>query len=536
MSYDEHDGEWDGGDTLTRLEALRLAALAGVGFAVAGSLPTASAWASSGQQSAASAPPSSPTGVLKIANIGEPTTLDITRTAGEQEHAILWHQIYESLVDFRPGTSQLVGSLAKGFTSSSDAREWRFNLKSGIKFHDGEPFTSSAVKSTFAYYAASPSYLNALVPKGLKIDDSDPMVVRFTSPKPVPDLARFMASLFIISPKLTAAGADAVNKTPTGTGPFKFVSYTPSVKVIEEANLDYRGPGPYFEQLEFSLIGDGDARLAALRSGAVDLTKNINPAAVAGLRKDKRFVVSETNAWAVHFLGIFTKTPPMDNVKVRQALAYSIDREAIVKTILHGTATVSDSWSAPGVYGRRQPKFRYPHDPERAKRLLAESGLRQVKFDILYVPEYGAAMQQRAEAIAGMASKVGMKARAVAVPAAKYNARATSGSVVKPWHAVPGGFGNPTGTIGFFTVLGLTPLYSQFTGDPVFNKLVKQVDSTKNGPKRIAICQQIENRVAQLLPQIPLYSPHMIDAYSSKLQGYKVSSFGSDPKLGLTYF
>ncbi|WP_236789757.1 ABC transporter substrate-binding protein [Amycolatopsis sp. GM8] len=478
-------------------------------------------------------PPVKPTGVLRVANNAEPQGLDPVISSGVADAGIFYNNVYETLLMFKPGVADVEPLLAESYQMSPDAREWTFRLKSGIKFHDGEPFTSSAMKKSYEHYVASASY-SALPFGKAQFDDSDPLTFRITSAQPIPDMARFAANVAAISPKLLQAGSDAVKKNPVGTGPFRFVSYVPAQKVILEANPDYRGPGPYLERIEFPIIPDADARTAALRSKSVDLVMAASASSSQPLRNDRSLVVSENQIWKSSKLLMFNDAAPLDNPKVRQALAFSIDRQAIVKTILGGAASVDDGWTVPGIYGFQNPKMVYPYDPNRAKSLLAESGLpTPVSFTLAWFPEIlGPEYGRAAQAIAAMAEKVGINITVKTVPTGDLSrVIATPAGAPRPWQAYLSYLGFNFGTAAHLLATKTLEKAWRYL-DPTFLQLETQVLGTPDGPERLAQFAQIEENIAQNVPLISLWTHKQIDATSARVHGYQTSNTGERPRYG----
>ncbi|MEU6644006.1 ABC transporter substrate-binding protein [Saccharomonospora sp. NPDC046836] len=524
---------------ISRRGALRLGAAAGLGMTIGLPALTGCSLGSTPASRPSSTPPARPTGVLRVANNAEPQTLDPTVATNIADVGILMHNVYEGLVQYRGDTNELEPLLAEHFESSPDAREWIFRLRQGVTFHDGEPLTSSAVKASFDYAKASRGAYGYFLPDGATYDDSDPTVLRITTPTPFPDMARNVSVQKIISPKLIRAGATSIKRSPAGTGPFRFVSYRTAQSVVLEANQNYwrTGSGPYLERLEFLIIPDPDGRISALRSGSVDLVLKVTPTNSLGLRGDQNIVVTQNNSWTTSKIFLYTKTPPMDNLKLREALSYAIDRQALIKSILRDVGGESnDSWVVPGLYGYHEPATTYPYDPDRARQLIAESGLpTPISINLAYSPDVGGPGEQLAQAISGMVKEVGIDLTVVSKAGGELGKVHTSpGGNPRPWHAMLGGRTFITGSAAHCIALQCLERENQLE-DPRLADLGKQVLNTANGPERLQLFADVEQRVAELAPMVTLYTEVALHAHRNTVQGFVPPQDGLLPSYGSVY-
>lgn len=523
---------------MNRRDLLRWTSLGGVGLVVGAQWLTACTSDGEERRRPVGEPPTQPTGTLKIANNGEPTSLDPAVGTGWDEGAVL-SGVYERLLRFKGDTLELDGELAESFESSPDAREWTFTLTEGISFHDGEPLTSSAVKASLQYYAKSAGIWAPMVPANAIYDDSDPRVLRIASKTPFPDLARNVAVLSVISPKLVSAGTDAVGKTPIGTGPFKFVRYHTAREVVLEANADYRGPGPYLEKIEIPIIPDASARVAALRSGGVDLVRRMRPPDARQLRDNADFVVTSKTVGDTIALYLNTKRKAIDDVRVRQAIAHAIDREAISKAIFDGVGVdVLNSILPRGNYGYQSPSMRYAYDPEKAKRLIADTGLpTPISLELAYITEVGpaASLDRILQVVGRMLSDVGItlnvKKIAQQESARLYGDPEQKGAPDGYLYTISMGLTTGPWTFGF-------RLYDNYTGlydDSEFQELQERVTNTPDGPKRLQAFAEMQEYVARELPVVPLFEQKTIDVRKASVQGYESPKIATLPDYGQIY-
>lgn len=224
----------------------------------------------------------------------------------------------------------------------------------------------------------------------------DEYTVKITLTEPFAPFLSNMAmhSASIVSPSAVEEyGADFSVKA-VGTGPYKLVSWEPGVEVVLEKNPDYFKGAPSIDKLIFKPITEPQTRLAELEAGNLDLIVNVPPDDLNRLRDAENLQVIEEPSMHVWWTAFNTQKEPFNDVKVRQAVNYAVNKEAIVDGILQGTGELANSPLPSNVWGHDPELENYPYDPEKAKELLAEAGYPD-GFDVTYwVPESGSGMQQ----------------------------------------------------------------------------------------------------------------------------------------------
>jgi len=310
--------------------------------------------------------------------------------------------MYNSLVETWGDQAEPQPSLATEWTSDPTGIEWTFKLREGVKFHDGTPFDAEAVKFSidrslfpdhpyhFPPYPFPPFFLASIK----EIQVVDPMTVKFVLKAADPT---FLGNLVwttsgIVSPAAIKQHGPDIETNPVGTGPFKFVAWEKGKRLVMEKNPDYWGGAPQADTLIFKPVPEEAARLTQLQKGDLNVAVALSPEFIPEVEKDeslKLLIGPGVHTWYVQ-LNVNYK--PLDDVRVRQALNYAIDREAIVNDILKGAADVSSSFSYPGTWSYEPESEIYTYDPEKAKSLLKEAG-QDGGFDLLYlVPESGSGM------------------------------------------------------------------------------------------------------------------------------------------------
>jgi peptide/nickel transport system substrate-binding protein len=282
-----------------------------------------------------------------------------------------------------------VGDLASDVKRSDDGSTFTFTLRDGVKFHDGRILSSADAKytldlvlsSTFAksasFYEGSGASKRSYI-KSVEAPDARTLIITLITPWT--GLLSNLVPIAIIPKDSYATQKDH----PLGTGPFKFVSYDSSQQVLDlQANPDYWEGGPHIPLVRVRVIADTNALQAELRSGRVDiapLPTSLSPDAIKLLGNDPNLQVVQFPGSNVNLLTLNTSQPPLNDVRVRQAIAYAVDREGMIRDLLLGQGKIAhsilpeESWAyAPGKI--------YSFDPPMAKKLLDEAGLKDPDGD-----------------------------------------------------------------------------------------------------------------------------------------------------------
>ena len=274
---------------------------------------------------------------------------------------------------------QVQPSLATSYEVMSPTRV-RFKLRPNVKFHDGTPLNAAAVKFTYdrALKGTPPARWASLAGSLDGAEVVDNLTVDIVTREPYGPVLRTLAMycMGIVSPTAVGKlGAD-FSRAPVGTGPFKFVEWKTNTHVIIERFPDYWGDKALLDRVIFKVVPEEGARMIALQTGDADMVLFPSPALLPALRKDAKFTVHETTGIRVVFAGFHAGMPPLDDVRVRQALLHAVDRKAIVDNIMEGSAGPAMGVLAPGVFGYKDMQLDklYPFDRAKAKALLAQAG------------------------------------------------------------------------------------------------------------------------------------------------------------------
>ena len=325
-------------------------------------------------------------GNLIAAIAGEPDQLDPQKTSAYFSFEVL-ENVFDTLV--QPDENlEMKPALAESWDVSPDHLTWMFHLRKGVTFHDGSPFTADDV--VYSYRRIIDQHL-ANVDKLSAVTNAvaaDPSTVKITVKQPTPNLLSNLGGfkgMAIVQRRNVESGQIATH--PIGTGPFAFQSQKSGDSITLTANPTYWAGAPKVSGVMFRFISEPSTALSALQAGEIDWTDSIPAQRVAQLGGDDSVRLAVTPSNDYWYLALNEAHKPYNDVRVRQAIAYAIDRDAIVAATSYGTAT-ANQLAIPKGNPWYTPYDRYRHDTEKAKSLLREAGAAPQKLDMLVTAEY----------------------------------------------------------------------------------------------------------------------------------------------------
>src|SRR5438309_3615064 len=366
-------------------------------------------------------------GTLILARQGEVTNLDPHKVP-----AFTSARVFELVYSYLMRLDENLGvqpDLAESMpTTSSDGKTVTVKLRSGVKFHNGDPLTSADVKYTFDRIIDTKT---AAVARSFFADVDtitapDATTVVFNLKTPNAALLADMADpkTGIVSKKIGEANADLSKKeTAIGSGPFKLAEWVPDNYMRFEANKDYYVTGqPYLDGIRINVVPDETSITAALRTKAADMGIIFDAKVARTLRSETGVILSAKPSLGYNLLFVNTKRPPFDNLKVRQAIAYAIDRKAIIDAVAFGEGEVTGP-VAPALANYALPTSQYPlytRDVAKAKQLLQEANVGPVSFTILTAttePAYG---KDEAQLVQAQLAEAGITVKIDAIELTQY--------------------------------------------------------------------------------------------------------------------
>ncbi len=360
------------------------------------------------------------------------------------------HPIYNRLVEFKKGTTEVEPGLAESWEVSADGMEYTFKLRQGVKWQSNEKFTptrdfnaddvifsferQASADHPWNQYIAGISYeyynsmeMPTLIKEIVKVDDN---TVKFVLTRPE---APFMANIAmsfasIVSAEyasvLEAAGTkEDLNNLLIGTGPFKFVAYQKDAVIRYAKNADYWGTAPLIDDLVFAITPDAAVRLQKLKANECQLMPYPAPADLAAIKADPNLKVDEQAGLNVSYLAYNTTMAPFDNPKVRKALNMAMNKQAIIDAVFQGAGQVAKNPIPPTMWSYNDAIVDDAYDPEAAKAALEAEGVKDLSMKIWAMPvqrPYMPNARRAAELIQEDFAKVGVKVEIVSYEWGEY--------------------------------------------------------------------------------------------------------------------
>jgi peptide/nickel transport system substrate-binding protein len=436
-----------------------------------------------------------------------PNTIVDWTTNDQVEH------IYDRLVDRDPKSYKPAPMLATSWKVVNDTT-WEFVLRQGVKFHNGEPFNAQSVKATMDYIK-DPANKTHYLPRWAQVKEVqivNDYTVRFVTDKPWPGLIdRMAATDFLPMPPkaLKEQGVPALLAKPIGTGPFKFVQWVRDEKLVLERNPDYwQGPAD-LSRVTFRFIPEFSARLAALLAGEIDIMKDVPPHAVEMLDKSGKAKVRSTVSSRINYLALVNLKPgPMQDVRVRRAIAHAVNVDELIQQVLKGRASkMCGSLSplnvdyAPGIECLK-------YDPPRAQALLKEAGIDPAKLQLtLDTPSGRYPLDKDVSlAIAAQLQRVGIKVNVVVnewgTHLDKIKNRTTGDMFFLGW----GPALDAQGTIE--QLFQGSQTYSSFGGNKAIEAKIAQAVTIVDPKKRLEAWAELQHMVHDEAPWVFLWQQH----------------------------
>jgi peptide/nickel transport system substrate-binding protein len=505
-------------------------------------------------------------GTLVFAGAADPVVIDGALVSdGESIRAVT--QIFETLIGLKPGSTELVPALATKWEVSPDAKSYTFTLRDGVKFTDGTDFNAEAVCANFDRWynfkgplqSSSASYYWQSFFGGYKKNESpdlspslykscvakNPTTAVITLTKPSASMlgALTQQAFSIASPKALKefkADAGTVSEDtgfkptgtfgtqhPVGTGPFKLESWKRGDKLVLVRNDDYWGEKAKLDKVIIRPIADNAARLQALQNDEIQGYDLVEPQDVPTIEGDDSLKIIERPAFNVAYVTINQKQKPMDKLEVRQAVAYGLDREAVVNNFYGGRGVVAKEMMPPEVMGYADDVTEYTYDPAKAKQLLQKAGLKlPVKIDFWYPTDvsrpYMPDPKRNFEAFAASLNKSGFKVTPHSAPwSPDYLGRVDEGKAghlnLIGW---TGDFADPDNFVGVF-FQSYSPQFG-FRNPELFNLLDKG-EAEADEAKREDIYKQANRLIMDFLPAVPYAHSKPALGFRADVDGYIAS-------------
>jgi peptide/nickel transport system substrate-binding protein len=445
-----------------------------------------------------------------------PTWFDPAETSGIITPFMVMYALHDAMVKPMPG-QPLAPSLAEAWSASEDGLSYEFVVRQGARFHNGDPVTADDVKFSFERYKGTSHDL--MKERVLAVETPDPQHVRFQLKEPWPDFPTFYGSAtgagWIVPKKyIEKVGDEGYKKAPIGAGPYKFVSFTPGVELVFEANEQYWRKAPSVKRLVFKVIPDEATRLAALKGGEVDIVYSIRGELAEELQRTPGLTlkpaVVQGPLW-LYFPEQWDAKSPWHDERVRLAASLAIDRKSINEALTLGYSRLPNSiipdtfeffWQPPAA----------AYDPAKAKELLAEAGYPK-GFD---AGDYycDSSYSNVGEAVLDYLQAAGIRVRLRPIERAAFIKGYAEKSFKNIIQGGSGAFGNAATRLEAFVVKGGTFVYGNY---PDIDGLFQQQAVEMDRKRREAILHKIQELVYRRSIYAPIWQLAFINGVGPRV-------------------
>jgi peptide/nickel transport system permease protein/peptide/nickel transport system substrate-binding protein len=469
-------------------------------------------------------------GVLKVSASNNPSTLDPMTGRSGFDHPMLY-PLFDTLVEFDYATLAAKPGIAKSW-AFTDPTTMVLELNDGVTFHDGTKCDAEAVKYNLERSIKDPrSAIKTDLGSVAAVETDGPLTIKLKLKTPDTSLVLVLSDRagMMVSPKAAESLGAGTDRQPVGTGPWRFVSWTDNAKLVVARNETYWRKGrPYLDGIEFQIIPELNTGLRSVVAGENDFVYSLSrqQQRVVDRAKNLHSVVSPTLVVNMIYFNMGRK--PFNDIKVRQALNYAVDREAFNQITQDGEATRAILPKEHWAYDPEIAKT-YPYDPDRARKLLAEAGYAN-GFELSAMGWNDQKGIQRQEILIEQFSKVGVRAKFATASVADST---TQFMMDKRGDAYLGAFtGRPDPSLIFARLFDPASVINAGRVDPAPGRAEAQLatQATDNLEDRKKAFAKLQKIVADNALCLPITLQHDLTAFAKKVTGYKPNLTGK-PKL-----
>lgn len=491
---------------------------------------------------------------------GSPTAFNPQITTDGTSNNAAAHTVYEKLVDFKYGSTEIVPALAESFTISEDRLTYAFKLRKDVSFHEREDFKPTRsfnaddvlfsinrmrLKEHPYHKVGGGSYeyfngmeMGQIIKDVTKVDDHN---VSITLNKPeAPFLANLAMSFMSILSKeygdylMKKNELDKIDQFPVGTGPFVFKKYVKDSIIRFKKNKNYWGEKAKVEGLIFAITPDPSVRFQKLKAGECHLIIEPSPADLEAIEKEESLKLLSGSGLNVGYLAINTQKKPFDNQLVRQAINMALDKEAYIKAIYLGQAIRAKNPLPPTIWSYNNEIVDYEFNTEKAKELLKKAGYPQgFETEIWTLPvtrPYNPNGKKMGEMMQADLAKVGIKAKLISYDWPTYLKKAREGAHQLIQLGWSGDNGDPDNFLNVLLGCAGVEAGSNVARwcDKDFEALVSEAKLTTDVAKRSQLYLKAQKIFHDLAPWVPIAHSKVFRAMSKSVSGYQIDPLGGD--------
>ena len=462
---------------------------------------------------------------IKIGVIGDPQNWD-PMDSFRMDWSIVATSIFEGLVE-RDLDMNIKPALATSWKILDQNKRIRFNLRKGVTFHSGHPFKADSVKYTFdrmlAKTSKSPQRGNYIVIREVKIIDDYTVdfILKEIDPVMIIKLAGYGG---VIVPKgyIEEKGEDYFDTHPVGTGPFKVVAYKRD-QVVEMERFDkyWKRPLTKLEKATFRIIPEASTRVAELQTGNIDIASRIMLSQAQLIEKANDLDLLRVDSPTVYSIRLDTKSPPTNDVRVREAIALAIDVDMIIETVMQSNARRINSFQSKLSFGYDDSIPLRKYDPQRAKQLLREAGYNKNQILVMKTTSTDADFKEVSQAIQLYLKQVGIKTKLETVePNVFFSEMIPKG---KAGHIFRQGWGG--WTLDFdntaYLLYRTGEHWNPDLDDAKVNELLALERSTMDAAVRQKAFSRLSKRLFEIVPDVPLYQKIELWGVNKRVKGFR---------------
>lgn len=464
--------------------------------------------------------------IIRIALVANPTTLDPYNTTDSPASRVNVN-IHETLVK-RDADMNLIPGLAESW-EIVDETTYRFKIREGVKFHNGEELKASDVKFSFDMQKDNPhadSVTGMVDFDQCKAIDEYTFEMKMESPfGPIlQHLTHAVTS--IVNEKAYKEAGDDYGQNPVGTGPYKFVEWKADDYVELTRHDDYWGEKALVKDLLFRIIPESSTRTIEVESGGVDIATRVAPSEVARFEDSDKVIVNLSETFSTNFFAFNTTVAPFDDARVRQAINYAINKEAILKVVYQDIGLVGSAPISPTVWGYHDSLEPFGYNPDKARELLAEAG-KDGGFTLTITTDEDQVRRDVAEMIQAQLAEVGITVEIEPLERGAFIGKVIDGgleSFILGWST----FGDPDYALyaSFHSSMhGAGGNMSRYTNAEV-DELLQKARVSVDDAERLELYKQAQEIIWSESPCVFLQHDTEATLYSKDLKGFNISPEG----------
>lgn len=465
----------------------------------------------------------------------------------EGESLNILTNIFENLVGFKLGTTELEPRLATSWTVSDDGKVYRFQLRPEVKFHDGTEFNADAVVFAIerqwkrdhpAYEFMAPySYWETMAMGDIieSVKALSPLEVEIRLKRPNTPFLANMAMPFMAIPSPTAVmkWKDRFDQNPAGTGPYTLESWRRNEALLLKAFPEYWGEAPHIERVIVRVIPDNQVRVMELKRGGIHIMDYPNLTDVAQLEADPEVQVLKQEGLNVGYISFNMRKKPLDDVRVRKALSMAIDRDRIIKEVFEGYGVKAKNPMPPMIMGYARDVEETELNLEKARALLKEAGVENLKLNLYAMPvarPYMPDAREVAQYVQADLKKIGVDIEIVSFDWGTYLDKIGKGEhdmCIIGWTGDNGDPDNFLFTLWSKDSAQQTPTNNySFYEDEQVTEWLKRAQIESNPEQRAELYRRAQRKMAEDRPFLPLAHSQVIVPARAEIEGYAVNPMG----------